>query len=287
MPTEKTEIETRIEEFADLLTKSGASLTKLANGKTLEEEFGELKQKLRALERRITNEDVDNKVITLERLKEIFGKEKFKDDKYIGGGSSEPRDYPLNIEQDKLTKIQENLKENEWESMSASEIKKELENIRQKEFIEADPLDVYGYFDDDKAIKGLLRFKEVYERVKKAVQVLKQRGEEGWDNEDQKAGRYAGNVKSDPWKKTSVSAKKYYLDLIPKTADNKLNDDEISALKPEEGDWRATINLLVNEEKYSRLDVANLVTYGEDLLSLIKGEKNQKVYEVCVLQEPK
>jgi len=190
------------------------------------------------------------------------------------------------------TKFQENLEEkekqyNEWESMNSDEIKKELRNIRWEEFNKADPLDLYGDFDD-KTIKSLLRFKEIYERVKKAVQVLKQRGEEGWDNEDQKADHYAGNIKDNFWKdKTSVSAKKYYLDLIPKTADNKLNDDEISALKPEEGDWRAKVNSLVNEEKYSRLDVANLVTYGEDLLSLIKVEKNQKVFEAHVLQEPK
>jgi len=62
--------------------------------------------------------------------------------------------------------------------MNSDEIKKELRNIRWEEFNKADPLDLYGDFDD-KTIKSLLRFKEIYERVKKAVQVLKQRGEEG------------------------------------------------------------------------------------------------------------
>lgn len=41
---EKTEIETRFEEFEDLLRKSGADLIKLENGKTLEEAINDLKK---------------------------------------------------------------------------------------------------------------------------------------------------------------------------------------------------------------------------------------------------
>ena len=41
---EKTEIETRFEEFTDVLRKSGASLIELENGKTLEEAINDLKE---------------------------------------------------------------------------------------------------------------------------------------------------------------------------------------------------------------------------------------------------
>jgi hypothetical protein len=185
--------------------------------------------------------------------------------------------------------------ENEWESMSTSEIKEELENINEETInrSKAEPRDdCYFKVLDDKLIKSLLEFKKVYERVEKAVQELKRRGEEGWED---KISDYTGDITVDYLKSYGsglklphlFSAKNYYLDLIPKTADNKLSDNEISALKPGEGDWRAKINSLVNEDKYSRLDIANLVAYGEDLLALIRERKNQEVYEAYVEQQPK
>jgi len=50
---EKTEIETRFEEFTDVLRKSGAGLIKLGNGKTLEEEFTDLLTENSKLNQRI------------------------------------------------------------------------------------------------------------------------------------------------------------------------------------------------------------------------------------------